>query len=527
MKIRFKENAIRAKNAAVIRAVGQKNVKKIDLPLFTDINAASWAAQRILAELSYPLAKITLTVNRKAFRLCPGDLFVFNYSPYDIQNMVLRVISIEEEGLSSERLKVKAIQDIEYAAGIPVVIGAEGKAEQPDFQVVPLTHVQVEEPPYTIGETPNTIVPIAAREKGTETGALVFGSVDGGNSYKQLEPISAFSVHGTLTAEFTPSDTSFTVDIPLDADSLASNAQAFQQKTNLLLIGSEVLCFESISPVENTESEYNISGLHRGLYDTAVQDHPNGSNVYSLDDLDTITWSALQPGNDYYFKIVPFNGCNVGNLSDAIAIPLHFRNRSLCPRSVINLEANGSASGATYTDDVALTWDPRVRWSDDIPTALEYCDGLFKVEVYAGDSNSVPDESFTSVYDTPVTLAHQKIIAGSVVVTTTDASTTYVEGTDYTIDYPAGTITVLSTGSMANNTEYYIDYNYTASFSLVRSVVTSKDDPFFNAWTYTQAMNEEDNGSLVGYIRFKVYDFIDDDRISDPTEIEVRKTEGT
>ena len=53
MKVRFKESAIRAKNAAVVRAVGQKNVKKIDLPLFTDIEAASWAAQRILAELSY------------------------------------------------------------------------------------------------------------------------------------------------------------------------------------------------------------------------------------------------------------------------------------------------------------------------------------------------------------------------------------------------------------------------------------------------------------------------------------------
>jgi len=37
-------------------------------------------------------------------------------------------------------------------------------------------------------------------------------------------------------------------------------------------------------------------------------------------------------------------------------------------------------------------------------------------------------------------------------------------------------------------------------------------------------MNEEDNGDLAGYLRFRVYDFIDDDRTSDPTEIEVGKT---
>lgn len=227
-------------------------------------------------------------------------------------------------------------------------------------------------------------------------------------------------------------------------------------------------------------------------------------------------------GGDYYFKIVPFNGCNVGSLSDATAIQLHFRNRSLCPRSVINLKANGASSGATYTDDVVLTWDPRVRWNDDLPTALEYCDGLFKVEAHAGDSNPITDESFTSAYDTPVPLAHQKIIDSSVVVTTTDGNTTYVEGTDYTMDYPAGTITVLSSGSMADGVEYYIDYNYTASFSLVRTAVTNKDDPFWNEWAYTQAMNGEDNGDPAGYLLFKVYDFIDNERISDPTEIEVR-----
>ena len=523
MKVWFKESAIRAKNAAVARAVGQTNVKKISLPLFTDIEAVSWATQRVLAELSYPLARVALTVNRKAFRLCPGDLFVLNYSPYGIRNMVLRVISIEEEGLSSERLKVKAIQDIEYAAGIPSVTGAEGQAEQPDFQVVPLTHVQVEEPPYVIGETPNTIVPVAAREKGTETGALVFGSVDGGDSYRRVGDISTFSVHGELTSDLTPSGTSFTVDIPVDANYLSALTWPLLEKANRLLIGSEVICFENITPVEGTESEYEISGLHRGLFDTAAQDHPVGSDMYSLDGLDIITWPALQPGGDYYFKIVPFNGCNVGSLSDATAIQLHFRNRSLCPRSVINLKANGASSGATYTDDVVLTWDPRVRWNDDLPTALEYCDGLFKVEAHAGDSNPITDESFTSAYDTPVPLAHQKIISGSVVVTTTDGNTTYVEGTDYAMDYPAGTITVLSSGSMADGAEYYIDYNYTASFSLVRTAVTNKDDPFFNTWTYTQAMNGEDNGGLAGYLLFKVYDFIDNMRISNPTEIEVRK----
>ena len=663
----FKPAAIRAKNPAIQRAIGQKNVKKVDLPLFTTIEAASWAAQRILAELSYPLLRATLTVNRKAFRLCPGDLFILNYAPYGIQNVVMRVLSIEEEGLSNERLKVQAIQDVEYLGDIPDVVGAEGEAEPLDWSVARLNHVRVEEPPYVVGELPNTVVPIAAREKGTEIGAIVLGSVDGGNSYYRIGVTHTFSVYGELTSHFSPSSTSFTVDIAIDADRLSSDPQAMQKKRNLLLIDSEILCFETITPVEGTESEYEISGLHRGLFDTAVQDHPVGSGMYSLDGLDIIQWSALEAGNDYYFKIVPFNSCNIGNVSDAIAVSLHFRNRSLCPLPVINLKANDASSGATYHDDVTLTWDPRVRWSDIIPHLLHFCDGFFRVEVYAGDRNSVTGEAFTSDYDNPVELAHDHVIDGSVVVTgifqrdtdytmdysagtitvlssgtmldnteyyidyqyfvivsvsdesfisdydspvqlvhddiveesevvtTTDGSTTFTRGTDYTMDYSAGTITVLSTGTMENGTEYhidydyrqkhnvtneaftsdydnpvqlahddivegsevvrgvfeedadysvdywagritvlssgtmldgteyYIDYEYSESFSLVRTEETSPAESFFNQWTYTKAKNLEDNGQLAGYLRFKVYDFIDEKRISFPTEIEVRK----
>ena len=79
---------------------------------------------------------------------------------------------------------------------------------------------------------------------------------------------------------------------------------------------------------------------------------------------------------------------------------------------------------------------------------------------YTTDPIVITDETFTSSYDVAVALAHQNLISGTVVVTTTDNVTTYTEGTDYTIDYTNGTITVLSTGTMADATNYYIDYHY-------------------------------------------------------------------
>ena len=77
---------------------------------------------------------------------------------------------------------------------------------------------------------------------------------------------------------------------------------------------------------------------------------------------------------------------------------------------------------------------------------------------------AITNETFTTgtSLDVAISLAHDDLsLSPSPVVTTTDGLTTYDEGNDYTIDYPNGTITVKSTGSMSTSTSYYIDYTYT------------------------------------------------------------------
>lgn len=76
------------------------------------------------------------------------------------------------------------------------------------------------------------------------------------------------------------------------------------------------------------------------------------------------------------------------------------------------------------------------------------------------DANKITDESFTSSYDTAVTLDNNSLVQYSEVVTTTDGTTTYTRNTDYTMNYTTASITVDSTGSMSDATKYYIDYLY-------------------------------------------------------------------
>lgn len=72
-------------------------------------------------------------------------------------------------------------------------------------------------------------------------------------------------------------------------------------------------------------------------------------------------------------------------------------------------------------------------------------------------------EPFTSDLDVAVSLDRPLIVEGTLAITSAadDEGTTYTEDTDYTVDYDAGTITVLSTGTMADATTYYASYAYT------------------------------------------------------------------
>lgn len=73
-------------------------------------------------------------------------------------------------------------------------------------------------------------------------------------------------------------------------------------------------------------------------------------------------------------------------------------------------------------------------------------------------TNKVDNESFTSSFDVAVRLEQTDISDEPVSVTSSDGAVTFVEGTDYQLDRKQGTITVLSSGSMADATEYAVSY---------------------------------------------------------------------
>lgn len=77
-------------------------------------------------------------------------------------------------------------------------------------------------------------------------------------------------------------------------------------------------------------------------------------------------------------------------------------------------------------------------------------------------AGTVSDEAVTVYLDKFVSLANYPITAASVAVTHTTGSPTYAEGTDYYLDYDAGTIMAITGGAITDAQSVKVDYQHPA-----------------------------------------------------------------
>lgn len=82
--------------------------------------------------------------------------------------------------------------------------------------------------------------------------------------------------------------------------------------------------------------------------------------------------------------------------------------------------------------------------------------------VLSAGAGTVTDESITAQLDKWVELAQRNLTDGSVVLTTDPAGTTYVEGTDYEVNYALGMIRAIPTGNISDAEDLLADYAHAA-----------------------------------------------------------------
>lgn len=352
--------------------VKRRNAKTLQLAMFTVTRNASWASDRALKMEGYPLATLNIPVNRNAFRLQVGDQFIFNYPHFGISGMICRVLRITEDNLESGALNVQAMEDIDHLSQDTFGQVAEGKLPIPSQALTALSDVSIIEAPFALVGDVIKVIPLAAKTTGTEIGYYLYMSFDDGASYQKIGTITSYSIHGTLSEAYGASTykvdeltDGFLVDFDvantaeLSAIQTVTRGQMISGQ-NLALLGDEIITFKTVSPV--TTTQYRISGIYRGRYDTERADHSIGADFWfaGVDLYQTVAHSELALGGDRKFKMVPYNNQTSGDISLASEVDYTITGRAMKPYPAGNLKANGSTI-PDYKTDVVLTWSSRFR----------------------------------------------------------------------------------------------------------------------------------------------------------------------
>lgn len=394
--IDMRESMVQANDMANRSIVELNLSRSVRYMLHTSTVNAAWTADKILRNAAYPLAQVSFPANRDLFRLEVGDLFKFTYEQYSIDPLICRVTQIRESNIESEDIQVEAIEDLNYVASNVITQPMPGLAETEDWDLIPLSNIEIQEAPFASAGDNIRIVPLAAREQDTDLGYSLYMSIDGGTSYTFLDNIPVFNPYGTLVDTYS-ADTyqiddqvGFQVDFSNDdVDLIESTTRtALFGGTNTAILGNEIVTFQTITPISG--SIYQIDNVYRGRFDTERETHAPGTAFWflGLSNYRLVESTDLLLGTTRHFKMVPYNNVQAGSIALASVDSLFIEGRGKSPYIPTGLEANGENYAPTYTGDILLDWAPRVRgeWagmaSADVQTdAMPTWEGLFEVEV--------------------------------------------------------------------------------------------------------------------------------------------------
>lgn len=367
-------NGMAAQNVAVeqdpglIAQNGAIETLEENAPMVSTPDVASKLAARKLSVANAPLLQMNLEFTRlaegsnSALTLRPGKVFVLNYAPLGITNLVCRVLGVDLGNLDDNSVKVSVIQD-RYVP--PPVVSPPTPSNPPPILPprpdVTLPAVRVVTAPYPVARLGLTgdarrLFAAGAAALSHSTPANVSQSGDcldrflilaarperGGSVFNCIVSDSNSIIRENLTIPYTSSGIlqtaisatagglnstySLTIGEPIvinglyqeDIDAIPSSEGA--DGRNVMLINDEWFYFTSWSQTGVGEVTIGSSSLHRMMFDSpcvpntssGLPSHSIGSRVWILDLRQSTTarkLSSLYKSND--FKIRTWNPVTV------------------------------------------------------------------------------------------------------------------------------------------------------------------------------------------------------------------------
>jgi len=330
--------------------------------------------------------------------LAPGDIVDLGGGAA-ANSYLLQEIEASPEGLSCQAVKFSPGLFGRTATADSGPVPGQQVAAIADSRFLPL-----DMPTITGAEVSAPILFWAvAAGSGKWTGATLFLSRDGGQSYDALDSLSAKAISGTVENILSSGPTAYwdqanEVQVRLDnpADSLAgATREAVLNGANIAWLGGEIIQFQQA--VLQPDGSYLLSGLLRGRRGTehAVATHGAAEDFILLTEaaVQAATLNYGDIGRTYAYKCVTTGG----RLEDVAADNFLYQARALKPFAPVHARGSRDGSG-----NLTLRWIRRSRvggeWNDyaDAPLGelyekydIEILDGAAVVRTLTSDQPQV------------------------------------------------------------------------------------------------------------------------------------------
>lgn len=367
----------------------QNRVKstEINVPGCTTASVASILASRQLSILNIPLYKCELTVNRKAQSLRPGDVFVLNWLPFEISNMVMRVTKIDLGDLTSNEIKISCIQD-RFASSSVTFANSEASAwTAPTNDPQNVTTRLFFNPPAFLSfndtsenlTTFNTNGRLQILSVPPSNSSISYDGYISTNNFINDSSLSIkdapYSGGGILLNNYPSSsmaatsrtDTSSTLVVTGISQSTLNklnNFSSFNQTTDgscLILINDELINY--LGFINNGGGQVTFPFVYRGLLDTIPGNHNAGDRVWFIDSSESLVPNLFPIGTQVYLKQLDKTIDKQLAETSATIVTNTVNDRAGLPLPPAFLQLNGSRTPATVTGatSVAVSWRNRTR----------------------------------------------------------------------------------------------------------------------------------------------------------------------
>lgn len=322
------------------------------------------AANRDLAALSTPLAKMTRKTNRVLWNHAKGDVVRINDPLLGIIGAAYRIADIDHGTYQSAEITVELIEDVFGMSQSSFGLLDETPPQFDSAEMQEAENVIVFELPYWVVYFSQTTADLAALPDGYGfVGLLVNRNVVG--PYSEIYDFNA-SLDNDIYLDVGDGDYSPTGYL-LDAIGHLDTTLELQNTTDFELDRLAdtghlfALIDDEFVSVETYDIATRIMTVKRGVLDTLPQAHASGTRLTVILSSNAADTNTRLVGDLVYYKVTPRGTSSVLPLENATEHSITLNDRASRPYPPANVKINDAYYPQTVAGEITVTWAHRDR----------------------------------------------------------------------------------------------------------------------------------------------------------------------